>query len=43
MKDFPKLSVQRLFEEVRAAGYAGGYSRVRDYGFSWRFDGNIVV
>ncbi len=31
LKDFPKLSVQRLFEEVRAAGYTGGYSRVRDY------------
>ena len=28
---YPKLSAQRLFEEVRAAGYAGGYSRVRDY------------
>ena len=29
--EFPKLSVQRLFEEVRAAGYLGGHSRVRDY------------
>ena len=28
---FPRLSVQRLFDEVRAAGYAGGYGRVRDY------------
>ena len=28
---FPKLSAQRLFDEVRAAGYPGGYSRVRDY------------
>ena len=26
-----RLSAQRLFDEVRAAGYAGGYSRVRDY------------
>ena len=29
--EFPKLSAQRLFEEVRAAGYPGGHSRVRDY------------
>ena len=29
--EFPKLSAQRLFDEVRAAGYPGGYSRVRDY------------
>ena len=28
---YPELSAQRLFEEVRAAGYAGGYGRVRDY------------
>ena len=27
----PGLSAQRLFDEVRAAGYPGGYSRVRDY------------
>ena len=31
LEEFPKLSAQRLFEEVRAAGYPGGYSRVRDY------------
>ena len=29
--EFPRLTAQRLFDEVRAAGYAGGYSRVRDY------------
>ena len=29
--EFPKLSAQRLFDEVRAAGYPGGHSRVRDY------------
>ncbi|MDE2921395.1 MAG: helix-turn-helix domain-containing protein [Acidobacteriota bacterium] len=29
--EFPKLSAKRLFDEVRAAGYDGGYSRVRDY------------
>ena len=31
LEQFPKLSAQRLFDEVRAAGYPGGYSRVRDY------------
>ena len=30
LQEFPKLSAQRLFDEVRAAGYGGGYSRVRD-------------
>ena len=29
--EFPRLSAQRLFDEVRATGYEGGYSRVRDY------------
>ena len=28
---FPKLSAARLFEEVRAAGYPGGYGRVNEY------------
>ena len=27
----PKLSARRLFDEVRKAGYDGGYGRVRDY------------
>ena len=31
LDEFPGLSAQRLFDEVRAAGYPGGYSRVRDY------------
>ena len=31
LEQFPKLSAQRLFDEVRTAGYPGGYSRVRDY------------
>ena len=31
LKDFPRLSARRLFEEVRAAGYTGGYGRVRDF------------
>ena len=28
LEAFPKLSAKRLFDEVRAAGYPGGYSRV---------------
>lgn len=28
---YPELSAVRLFEEVRAAGYTGGISRVRDF------------
>ena len=31
LEAFPKLSAKRLFDEVRAAGYPGGYERVRDY------------
>ena len=31
LAEYPKLSAQRLFDEVRAAGYPGGYGRVRDY------------
>ena len=31
LEEYPKLSAKRLFDEIRAAGYAGGYSRVRDY------------
>ncbi len=31
LEEFPRLSAQRLLEEVQAAGYGGGYSRVRDY------------
>ena len=31
LAEFPLLTAQRLFDEVRAAGYEGGYSRVRDY------------
>ena len=28
---YPKLSAIRLFEEVRGAGYMGGYTRLKDY------------
>ena len=31
LEEYPGLSAQRLFDEVRAAGYPGGYSLVRDY------------
>ena len=31
LEEFPKLSAKRLFDEVRAAGYPGGYVRVNDY------------
>jgi transposase len=27
----PKLTATRLFDEIRAAGYAGGYTQVKDY------------
>ena len=31
LAEFPRLSAKRLFDEARAAGYDGCYSRVRDY------------
>jgi transposase len=31
LTDYPALSSVRLLEEIQAAGYAGSYSRVRDY------------
>ena len=31
LADYPELSAVRLFEEVRAAGYAGSYAQVRDF------------
>ena len=31
LEAYPKLTAQRLYEEVRAAGYAGSYGGVRDY------------
>ena len=31
LREFPRLSAQRLFVEVQAAGYPGGYGRVYDY------------
>ena len=31
LEAFPKLSAKRLFDEIRAAGYPGGYKRVQEY------------
>ena len=31
LADYPELSAVRLFDEVRAAGYTGGYGQVRDF------------
>lgn len=31
LSEFPKLTATRLFDEVRAAGYAGGYTQVKAY------------
>ena len=31
LAEFPRLTARRLFDEVRAAGYPGGYGRVNDY------------
>ena len=31
LTEFPKLTATRLFEEIRAAGYAGGYTQLKEY------------
>jgi transposase len=31
LEAFPELTAQRLYEEIRAAGYAGGYTQVKEY------------
>ena len=31
LEEFPRLSAKRLFDEVRASGYDGGYGRVKDF------------
>jgi transposase len=31
LAEFPKLTATRLFDEIRAAGYVGGYTQVKDY------------
>jgi len=31
LAEFPRLSATRLYEEIRAGGYAGAYTQVKDY------------
>jgi transposase len=31
LAEFPKLTATRLFDEIRAAGYAGGYTQIKEY------------
>lgn len=31
LAEFPKLTATRLFDAIRAAGYAGGYTQVKEY------------
>lgn len=31
LSEFPKLTATRLFAEIRAAGYAGGYTQLKEY------------
>ena len=31
LAEYPKLSAKRLFDEIRAAGYEGGYTQVKEY------------
>jgi len=31
LAEFPRLSATRLYDEIRAAGYAGGYTQVKEY------------
>jgi transposase len=31
LTEFPRLTATRLFDEIRAAGYAGGYTQLKEY------------
>jgi transposase len=31
LQTYPLLTAQRIFEEIRAAGYAGGYTQIKEY------------
>jgi transposase len=31
LAEFPKLTATRLFDEIRAAGYVGGYTQIKEY------------
>ena len=35
LAEYPKLSATGLYEEIRAAGYAGGYTQVSRCRISW--------
>ncbi len=30
LQSFPRLTAERIFEEIRAAGYAGGYTQIKE-------------
>jgi transposase len=31
LQSYPLLTAQRIFEEIRAAGYSGGYTQIKEY------------
>jgi transposase len=31
LQSYPRLTAERVFEEIRAAGYAGGYTQIKEY------------
>jgi transposase len=31
LQAYPRLTAERMFEEIRAAGYAGGYTQIKEY------------
>src|SRR5580658_9578476 len=31
LQAYPRLTAERIFEEIRAAGYAGGYTQIKEY------------
>jgi transposase len=31
LQSCPRLTAERVFEEIRAAGYAGGYTQIKEY------------
>jgi transposase len=31
LQAFPRLTAERIFEEIRAAGYASGYTQIKEY------------
>lgn len=39
LEAYPELSAVRLLEEIRAAGYPGGYTQVNDHHQRWWLEG----